>query len=706
MIFSFFRGCERMVLSLRKSNRCGFALLAAVAAFFFSCTRPYNESYPVRAVDGVLDLREQDFLKDGPVALKGGWEFYWNELYSPSDFNQQQKPVSSIAEVPSSWNEAKKYAGKTSIYGCATYRLNVLLPSRTPPLSLRIPAVDTAYRVIINGKDLCANGRVGRDKASSKPVYYAPVSRELSRAQEIEIIVQMSNFDFPRPGMKDCFVLGEAREILLESENRLALNIFVVGAMILMAMYHFALFCQRPSDRSGLYFALLCISTLSRLLVTGEGYAYHFSFMTWEIGSKVEYLSLLGWAIGIMFMRTFFPKEVSLKILTPVFLIIAILSATVLFTPVMVFTRLLLIFDIVSIFFILYFFYALILAMVRKREYSTTIAVGVVLFMSTIANDMLLGYRLIDSVYVMPYGLFAFFFLQSTLLSRKFAKVFSTVSVLSQRLEDKVFERTQELDIERQKLAFNNTTMENELLLAQKIQQQMLPLYSPFDDIFTVYHPMMPVGGDFFDFIRFRDKNKIGIFLSDVSGHGVSAAFITLMLKSILLQAGVKKENPSEMLHCINEVLFDQTGGYFCTAFYGIYNRGDRTFTYANAGHDQPFIIENSSIRALSGKRGAPVGVMDNHDLEIFGKGYLSSTEVLPENSKLFLYTDGLTETRPINGDNIFFSDSQLNETLIRLSNNGCHEFAENVFEQLVLFRGSRLFEDDIALICLDIPKK
>jgi serine phosphatase RsbU (regulator of sigma subunit) len=97
---------------------------------------------------------------------------------------------------------------------------------------------------------------------------------------------------------------------------------------------------------------------------------------------------------------------------------------------------------------------------------------------------------------------------------------------------------------------------------------------------------------------------------------------------------------------------------------------------------------------------------MDNHDLEIFGKGYLSSTEVLPENSKLFLYTDGLTETRPINGDNIFFSDSQLNETLIRLSNNGCHEFAENVFEQLVLFRGSRLFEDDIALICLDIPKK
>jgi sigma-B regulation protein RsbU (phosphoserine phosphatase) len=53
-----------------------------------------------------------------------------------------------------------------------------------------------------------------------------------------------------------------------------------------------------------------------------------------------------------------------------------------------------------------------------------------------------------------------------------------------------------------------------------------MPVEKPADFIFSLYKPMEMVGGDFYDFIKFRDNRKIGIFLSDVSGHGLAAAFI------------------------------------------------------------------------------------------------------------------------------------------------------------------------------------
>ncbi|MEI7652004.1 MAG: DUF1501 domain-containing protein, partial [Verrucomicrobiota bacterium] len=94
----------------------------------------------------------------------------------------------------------------------------------------------------------------------------------------------------------------------------------------------------------------------------------------------------------------------------------------------------------------------------------------------------------------------------------------------------------------------------------------------------TLDNRMEEVGGDFYDFINFRDSEKIGIFISDVSGHGVPAAFITSMIKTTILQSGERKENPAELLTYINDLLHNQTGGNFITTFYGIFNSLDNSF--------------------------------------------------------------------------------------------------------------------------------
>ena len=95
-----------------------------------------------------------------------------------------------------------------------------------------------------------------------------------------------------------------------------------------------------------------------------------------------------------------------------------------------------------------------------------------------------------------------------------------------------VVEKQELLQAERNQLFDRNRLMKRELEMARRIQQALIPQETPNKNIFSLYRPMEEVGGDYFDFFRIGDEGKIGVFLSDVSGHGVPAAFITSMIKS------------------------------------------------------------------------------------------------------------------------------------------------------------------------------
>ncbi len=185
-------------------------------------------------------------------------------------------------------------------------------------------------------------------------------------------------------------------------------------------------------------------------------------------------------------------------------------------------------------------------------------------------------------------------------------KIITMQKTYTESLEKTVHERTSELEIERNKLKTRNEIMENELALARRIQEQLIPVQQPADFIYSLYKPMDQVGGDFYDFIRFRDSELIGIFLSDVSGHGVPAAFITSMVKTIIMQAGESKGNPAELLLNINTILYNQTDGNFVTVFYGIYNPADNSLLYSNAGHNPPMIITDGAINYLKSAKSVP----------------------------------------------------------------------------------------------------
>ncbi|MDX1960590.1 MAG: PP2C family protein-serine/threonine phosphatase [Leptospiraceae bacterium] len=278
----------------------------------------------------------------------------------------------------------------------------------------------------------------------------------------------------------------------------------------------------------------------------------------------------------------------------------------------------------------------------------------------------------------------------------------ATLTVTLNHYQYNIFKNQLDLKTEKNKLQQQNIIMQSDINLARKIQTQLIPKLSSNKNISTIYKPMIEVGGDLFDVIEFNDSKKIGIFISDVSGHGVAAAFITSMIKTIILQAKEKLSNPANLLFYMNEILQSQIAGNFVTVFYGIYNPDDRSILYSSAGHNQPYIITPNKVTQLQKGQNTALAMFPNKMLELSNKKFTNFTDILEPDSKLLLYTDGLVEARPIDS-NIFFEYANMEQIFIENHKYPCDVFLDNVMKELSAFRKSDQFDDDICLICLDV---
>lgn len=276
------------------------------------------------------------------------------------------------------------------------------------------------------------------------------------------------------------------------------------------------------------------------------------------------------------------------------------------------------------------------------------------------------------------------------------------------RLESIVKERTVELQEANDILRHRSEIMEKEMQLAERIQRQLMSRKSPGKNYASLYQPMQKIGGDFYDFIRIGNTKKMGIFVSDVSGHGVPAALITAMIKSILLQAGPVLKDPSELLGTMNQLIHEQVKNHFITAFYGVYDPDERTLSYANAGHHSPVRLNSSGYsRVWSEHRGFPLGIMPCEEHKELNHIYRTEQIKLEEGDKILFFTDGLLEATPENGnESISGNDFEKDcfETFIA-GQNDVHpvEIVYRLYQKLVEYRGSENFDDDICILCLQV---
>ena len=182
--------------------------------------------------------------------------------------------------------------------------------------------------------------------------------------------------------------------------------------------------------------------------------------------------------------------------------------------------------------------------------------------------------------------------------------------------------------------------IEQELKVATLIQQNFLPKELPDLSGWQVaayYRPAREVGGDFYDFIEL-DEDKLGIVIGDVTDKGVPAAMVMAATRSVLRASAQRLMAPGEVLERVNELLCpDMPEKMFVTCFYAVLDRRSGKLSFANAGHDVPYLGtpdgEVTELRA----RGMPLGLMP-------GMGYEEKEAELGPGDTALLYSDGLAE--------------------------------------------------------------
>jgi len=199
--------------------------------------------------------------------------------------------------------------------------------------------------------------------------------------------------------------------------------------------------------------------------------------------------------------------------------------------------------------------------------------------------------------------------------------------------------RVGQLVRQQQVEARNRERIEQELKVAQLIQQQFLPKSVPDLPSWHVaafYRPARTVGGDFYDFIALPD-GRVMFVVGDVTDKGVPAALVMASTHALLRGAAPRLISPGQVLAHVNDLLCaDIPAHMFVTCLALVLDPASGRLDFANAGHDVPYVRTAGGVAELRA-RGMPLGLMP-------GTEYEEKTFQMQPGDCALLHSDGLAE--------------------------------------------------------------
>ncbi len=253
--------------------------------------------------------------------------------------------------------------------------------------------------------------------------------------------------------------------------------------------------------------------------------------------------------------------------------------------------------------------------------------------------------------------------------------------------------RLYEEEVEKQKL-------EEQLALARTIQSRLLPSRIPAvpgAELSAINITSAQVSGDYYDLIV-RSDGCVGLVISDVSGKGIPASLLASGLQAALRAHCGSTDSPGLILQRVNLHLHASTDPqHFATLFLGFYDPRTRRLRYSSGGHNPPILRRRDGAIELLEEGGLPLGAFD------FGS-YAEGEVQLAPGDLVFLYTDGLTETRNADGEE--FGTTRVEQLLHREHERPVDALISTVSEQLRLFSGRAVADDDVTLIVLKVREE
>jgi sigma-B regulation protein RsbU (phosphoserine phosphatase) len=280
------------------------------------------------------------------------------------------------------------------------------------------------------------------------------------------------------------------------------------------------------------------------------------------------------------------------------------------------------------------------------------------------------------------------------------------------RAEEQIRRATAELSRSREELRTKNAVMEENLRTAREIQLTMLPQqYPTFPQSATSeqsafqfvhrYEPAESVSGDFFSVSAISDT-EVGVFICDVTGHGVRAALVTAMIRALSEELKPLARDPGNYLRKLNydlcSILKNTGSPMLTTAFYLVADWETGALRFANAGHPKPLLIRRSlnkvePLANASGRSQPALGLFED-------PAYQTTEATLSTGDFVMLFTDGLYEVQGENEE--LYSQERL---LLDVKNLLVHPpgiLFDELLQVIRNFAVGGTFDDDVCLVGMD----
>jgi len=410
----------------------GFLLIFLVFVAHFSVFGQANFS----ARSGVLKVETSKSGESSAFPLSGEWEFFYQKLAQDISIEGEGK----ILNVPGDWRESYDF-GPNYTEGFGTYRLKITGLTEGEIYGLKIPTVHSAYRVYIGGVLFGGFGKIGRTRDEMTPKVGGQILFFTSETTEITLLFEVSNFHYFQSGIWSPIFFGDEKAILDMDRKDRMYSFLLVGALLIMGVYHLFLAFIQLSFQESLFFGAACVFLAIRELAGPDAILLDI----WPDLSHGFILRLVFVSLGFAFLfqalfifKLFLEKKKS-------WVYKALLTTMVIFLLGIIFldTRTASVFFnyftlLISPPFLLYCMYLVVRGVIRKKEGALIFLIGLLFFYGAATYDYVWAFRDTGSGtsnYLMPYGFFFLILSQSAVLSIRFNKAFVNEASLSRRLK-------------------------------------------------------------------------------------------------------------------------------------------------------------------------------------------------------------------------------------------------------------------------------
>lgn len=423
---------KELVMKLIKSARIRLIILFIIMStaiftliFFSTKIGSTNKTMPT-AYEGVIDLRNWDFEKDGMVKLNGQWKFYKNQLLTPSDFNDAVLRDKNIISIP----------GIYASQGYGTLRLKLLLNPSENVNSIKIEFLQSACKLWVNNRELISNGEVGANMKEMKPRVMPKYGSFSAKGEEVNLTLQVSNF-YSKLGSIDTIVVGDSSQVESKSRKQLAFDLLIFGSTMMAALYNLGLFIKRKKNKATLYFAIICLVVALRTLFLGERFIFYlFPNFSYLLSGKIMHWTFyLYIPFIVLFLNSFYNNILSTWLVKATVLSAYVYALIILVSPNKYYMDIILPFEVFTVSILIYLINKISRLYIKKNSSDFLMVIGLFALFATRLNDILYEYSIIITGSFAPFGTLIFIIVNSYLLAERQSMAFNNAENMTEKLK-------------------------------------------------------------------------------------------------------------------------------------------------------------------------------------------------------------------------------------------------------------------------------